>query len=679
MATTLEQNLVADADLFSSLFDDEAGKKWFVKKIVAHAANAADVESASRQHLEKAKALVFARGDLSFDYVQVGVSRLEVDGFFARAMYGAMGVHPAVFLDQDNLPLLIFIAKRRVRTILQMRDHVNSATGVFDFPDVDVWHSSLRPSARPFWQGNQAPQSDFWPFVLTPQGRADRVAAVQSLFSGAPRQNVADRHRVECQTAATMVLMDSLLVADNAATLLASLDSAPDGYFAIDNPDVAIRRFPVGGPFSGPSLEGRLRVLEDAAAVNANVLNIVPPFRERPLVFNLLANDDGGVQTVTTTQLLPPGDVGDTIRTSAAPLSSSTVGLVQTLERPFPRGTRIVGSEVPLFHFLTDARPGTALFEQRYVPLDDVQPGDVIHVVGHPFLRAKIPTSPFGGERCVVVNPWHPFDQIGVTGHGVGQTTIVGLAASMLRVANRLLTISRRVLNNCLNPALTLNPAAAGVSPTPDNTPQARTLDTRIKETIARALNMSPDAEPWTAADFFVGTWEVYNLPAIEPQDLPAWDRQGGFRRYPAYWALTARGTVRNGPVVLQFDESEFFAFGYWPTAPGSIAWPEEFDKNFIALVWGLGRNPGATDERRQFGIPYVDDHAGRPVAMPLFTGGAPNARAAPTILTFADMLPQLFYLARNNEEAWVLRPRVSGDAAYLTRLRTIGALPNSP
>jgi hypothetical protein len=55
MSTTpeIQQNLVAEAELFSTVFDDEAGKKWFVKKIVAHHAAAADVEAASRQSLLK--------------------------------------------------------------------------------------------------------------------------------------------------------------------------------------------------------------------------------------------------------------------------------------------------------------------------------------------------------------------------------------------------------------------------------------------------------------------------------------------------------------------------------------------------------------------------------------------------------------------------------------------------
>jgi hypothetical protein len=51
MATTLEiqQNLVADTELFFPFFDDEAGKNWFVKKIVAYLSTSPDVEGAGHR------------------------------------------------------------------------------------------------------------------------------------------------------------------------------------------------------------------------------------------------------------------------------------------------------------------------------------------------------------------------------------------------------------------------------------------------------------------------------------------------------------------------------------------------------------------------------------------------------------------------------------------------------
>lgn len=685
MSITLEiqQSLVADGDLFASSFDDEAGKKWFVKKIVAHLSNSPDVEGASRVYLAKAKMLVNTRRDPPQAREYAGVS--FVLHLVVQAMYGAMGVHPAVFLDQDNVALLNFVTERRVRTIVQMRDSVNSP--MFNFPVGDVWNSSLRPSARQFWQGNAAPQSPLWPFVLSPQGKSDRKTAITSLF--ALPQNTSDQHRVECQTAATMVLLDSLLVAANPSALFASLDGDLDGYLAIDNPDTAMRRFPVGGPLTGPPIGG-LRLLDNPAAAGNSGVEVVPPVRvqlnpDRPLNINLLSNDDGGVQTVTITEVHAPDDIAerDKIRTSAAPPSNTTVVLQQTLARNFDRGTRIVASEVPLFHALTDARRNTALFEQRFVAIDDLQPGDVVHVLGHPLVRSKIPMSAFGGERCVIVKPWKPLMQIDVTGHGIGTMTLLDLTSAMVRVGNRLLTVARHVLNNYLTPALTIFPAASGQIPTPDNSAEGKALEARIKETIALSLNLeNPDL--WTDPSFFTGSWEVHNFPSFTASALPDLDRQSGFQSYPRYWALTIQGTIQAFEQPMTLTENRFFVFGYWPSrinpaTPNELAWPAEISKNYVALIWGTGGNLGAADERRMFGIPYFDDRAGQPVSMPLFAPG-PDAAGAPepTVLTYADLLPALFNLAKNNDEAWVLRPHVSDDIAYMNHLRAIGAFPST-
>jgi hypothetical protein len=63
---------------------------------------------------------------------------------------------------------------------------------------------------------------------------------------------------------------------------------------------------------------------------------------------------------------------------------------------------------------------------------------------------------------------------------------------------------------------------------------------------------------------------------------------------------------------------------------------------------------------------------------MPLYDEVADD-RPIPTVLTYSDLAPQLFNIAKDDGEAWVLRSRVSADPGYLTYLRTIGALPATP
>lgn len=85
---------------------------------------------------------------------------------------------------------------------------------------------------------------------------------------------------------------------------------------------------------------------------------------------------------------------------------------------------------IPPFHFLSDPRPQSSLFEQVLLPVADLQPGDVVHVQGHPLTRDKVPSSPYSGERCVILNPWALTTcLIPVTGHGVGALSLNDLGA----------------------------------------------------------------------------------------------------------------------------------------------------------------------------------------------------------------------------------------------------------
>lgn len=698
MATTFEiqQDLLADAELFSSFFDDEAGKRWFVKKIIAHHAAAADVEAASRQSLVKAKtaadALVASREDKPA-YVRDGTPDSLVNGLFARAAYAALAVHPTVFLDQDNGALLKFVVDRRVRTIFRMATHVNysderdSDAGYFDFPS-DAWASSLRSSARQYWRGTGGANNEIWPFVLSASGKLDPVVAVTSLFRfELPATN--DKNSVECQTAATMVLLESLLSAADPSTLLTSLNDEGDGYVTLGLPDGVVRLGPGGVAAGGPA------VLAEPAATGTNKVSVAPPLAGDLPAFTLIAND--GFTQAVTVQVRPAPDTQSLpIRTSALPLAPTTVTLNETLTHDFARGSLVAFAGIPLFHFLNDRRPDKALFEQGLVPVDDLQPGDVVHIMGHPLTRVRIPTSALGGERCVIVHPWDRPDLVRVTGHGIGLSSILGVVFDMIQVTNRLLSISRRVLERCLDPGLTSDPADSGVVPTPGTSAREKALEARIKETIGRAV-FAPVGS-WNANDFFTGTWRIFDFARIDAEDLPFWDQLADFgERYPEHWVLAAQGVIRttvDGQVrQQQLPPNGFFVFGYWPDVfsakdeTASFAWlpePENLDKNFIdgnfvAMREGWGSDNGATDLKRRFGIRYYDDQGGVWPAIPLFRPGPANAPAEQTILQYDDLLPQLFSFARDNNEAWVIRPRVSGEAAYLNRLRTIGALPNTP
>jgi hypothetical protein len=671
----LEAELTADGSLYSPWLGG-AARKWFVKKIVAYSGSAPDVPAKSKQYLQQAKAIAEARPSHPHEYAAPG-SGLDIQSFTVYIIYASLGTHPSVFLDETHPDLLDFVTERRLRTILQMRDYVN---GRFGFPAIDILHSTLRPT-QTHWEGvNQVGNEKLWPFVLKQGAAVDRQAAVEELFR--PPANRADRNAVDCQTAGSMVLLDSLLQAHDPGKLFDQLDQAGSGYLAIDNPDGAFRSTDDG------ELIGGLRILTEAATVGADVvLKVSPPLPVEAPFDVVLLDATGATETVTITQVVDPSPAQllaagvpatptnlarAIIRTSAVPVLASKLTAGQ-LTSSYARGTRVLSQGVPPYHFLSDPGPQRALFEQGLFPVADFQPGDVVHMLGHPLTRDKIPTSPFGGERCVIVDPWSLTTYLmSITGHGVGVRNLNDLALGALIGPNRLLTVARQVLDNCLGPLMQGIPAGMGTS---------ADADADIVEIIGRAIGIT--ASQWSKPGFFQdGNWEVHNFPAITDGDLDWWaeigdDPLGGFRGYPKHWALAVEGHLDLGPVVLELAAGDLFAFGYWPGKPvdSDLTWDTIINRNFVGLLRSPIYNAGNADASLQYVLPYRDDQAGFTITMPLYDEVADNT-PIPTVLTYSDLTPQLFNVAAGDGEAWVLRPRVSADPGYLAFLRTVGALP---
>jgi hypothetical protein len=441
-----------------------------------------------------------------------------------------------------------------------------------------------------------------------------------------------------------------------------------------------------------------LRILEEAVTAGMNVvLKVIPPVRAEP-PFTLVLLDRAGITETVTISSIEAPSVGQLmkasvpatpenlakaqIRTAAVPVLPSKLTAEQ-VTGSFDRGTRVVPQGVPPFHFLSDPRPQHGLFEQSLVRVEDLQPGDVVHVLGHPLTREKIPTSPFGGERCVIVDPWALTTYlVSVTGHGAKVCSLNDLAFAALVDPNRLLTVARQVLDNCLGPMMEGIPAAMGTSADAGDD---------IREIIGRGLSLTRAV--WESSGFFTkGNWEVHNFPAISGGDLDWWaaevdrDPLDWFGGYPRHWALAVEGRLDLGALgPREFQVGDLFVFGYWPGEPASadLTWtdltrPTAIDRNFVGLVRSPFHNETSTDITLQYVIPYFDDQAGFVVAMPLYDK-VPDDTAISTVLTYTDLAPQLFNLARDDTEAWVLRPRVSPDPVYVSYLRGIGALPMTP
>ena len=687
-ANDLEAELTADNILFSQYLSP-AARKWFVKKIVAHSSGAADIPAKSKQYLQQAKSIADVKPP-SPEYAAPG-RQLNIRYFYPHIIYASLGTYPSVFLDQPNSALLDFVTERRLRTIFQMVDRVNDPAR-FDFP-ADILYSTLRPT-QTHWEGvNEVDNEKLWPFVLKQGAAVDRKEAVEELFKPPPA-GPADVNFVDCQTAASMVLLDSLLEAHDPKKLFEQLDQAGSGYLAIDNPDGAVR-------LSNGELVGGLRIIDEAVTAGSNVvLKVIPPVLNEAPFDVVLLDAAGATETVTIShvdnpraaQLLAPG-VPDTpdnllkafVRTAAVPALPSKL-TAKSLQGSYIRGTRVLSQGVPPFHCLSDPHPRSSLFEQGLLPVEGLQPGDVVHAAGHPLTRDKVPASQYAGERCVIVNPWALTTYlIPITGHGVGVLSLNDLALQMLIEPNQLLTVARQVLGNYLSLPMGDIAIKKGTSDDAHVVIDKITPAITIAEIIGRAWSVTQSV--WSKPGFYThGTWEIHDLPAIAKGDLDWWaqideDPLDGFPGYPEQWVLAVKGRLDLGPKrVVELTAGDLFVFGYWPDNPddSALTWNTIVNRNFVGLLRSPVHNASSTDISLQYVILYQDDQAGFLITMPLYDEVADD-RPIPTVLTYSDLAPQLFNIAKDDGEAWVLRPRVSADPGYLTYLRTIGALPATP
>src|SRR5262249_5993409 len=134
---------------------------------------------------------------------------------------------------------------------------------------------------------------ELWPFVLRDmhQPLADAVA---SLLSDSPPTSATDRNRVDCQTAATIVLLDSLLTADTPENLLTWCARNGCDYLCVYDPDSSMR-------VDTKEIIGGLRVLSADVSAGSNVdIGIIPPGRLSDPFNASLVGSTGSEQALIT-------------------------------------------------------------------------------------------------------------------------------------------------------------------------------------------------------------------------------------------------------------------------------------------------------------------------------------------------------------------------------------------
>ncbi|GIF53168.1 hypothetical protein DFJ67_5995 [Asanoa ferruginea] len=644
MADPLVDELAARPELFARETDG-ALRHWFTRRSLAYLRAGpapADERADLLAALGLARTLAAEVGVALAAEPDPELRRFTLSQLAVRAAYGALGVHPKALLREDRADYLLFIVKRRIFAVDRCRANVNDGSE-FTYPEAgDLLRQHPNAPALPSWVGvTVAPLGGVnrYPFVLTAAGLANPDQAVTTMFT-AGAQPEGDENVFDCAGAAMTVHTDALVEAAVApATLAAALAAEGPRYLAIDHP------FGSAAVVDNTLVQGATPITVAAAAAGDHV--------DVPVAFAWTTPPPPA-----TMMLIGPTQEEQVVVESVGWANGQYTGTIRIahLGADYPAGSRLVPPGRPAFHLITDPRPDTALFEQVFVPDDEIQIGDHVYLASHPIHRnilSVLAPTPWGGEHAFVCDaPVTRRDTMLISGHGVSEQPLRHAVDTKLLVdSNALIDILRNVLRR----QLTTPAAPVWTGPFADLS-LAADLGARLRDRYGE-----PDDAP------IVGTCKVYEYPGVE------FDRADSVERLMSkpFQTMTFEGTV--GAAAL--DAHTFVLYrgvelGHSPTDWSSPP--------YLPLERSETVNAGRPELER-FGFYYRDDtRAFTEVFLPLFHTDA-DRRSGVRRLTYDDITQQLY--GGPTGTAFVTRPRVVDDptGSYVASLRQKGALPATP
>jgi hypothetical protein len=668
---SLLDELVGNGKLYAPELS-RAARRWFTQRLLAYVRtrSPADERAEATRLLDVARAQALrCTKALSAFAAGPGAGLTTVVELAPVAAYGAMALYPEVFLGVDQGDLLEFTVVRRCRAVDRMRADVNDLTSGFVYPgDVmergDVLEQAPNKHGQAFWTGTSIVPGltgRRYPFVLsTPTGTAAPQDAIERLLKPVTPADLTSeelaqgidrfRTRVDCSSAAMIVQMASVVeAAADPATLAAALAAEDDRYLAIDHP------FGSAAVIGGVVDQGLTPiVLEPTGSGDHVVVKVALPWVfPKQLPWELVLVGPGFEQSVMVDEVEQDSHGDYTGRI-----------VVRHLDRSFEAGSRFIVPGRPEFHLVTDSRPLESLFEQVFVPLpwDQLQVGDHIYLLNHPFHRTYATASPWGGEHAFVCDaPCTLRPALQVSGHGITQTPLWNALDQLLAEANALLDVMRaRLARNLASPPSSGTLRWSGPVADLGNFNAATTWPDALRDQAGqpRTANVTVKAS-------------VHEFPGI----LVRVDNRRPREATPPYQSLTFDGTVGTATV----DPTSVIFYRLKSELPPQQDWGRS-EYLFIERDDKLAL-PANSPKRVRYRVPYLDDVRGRGgQQMYLFhTGGArfPGARR----LSWRDLDEYLnSYLP--DGRIFVTRPRVpppNGVDDYVAALREKGALPASP
>lgn len=636
-----------------------ANRQWFVQTILNFFESQGNPDSAlegmTTTLIKAATAAMNARIKKGFSvgslkeywtaYNQIA-SRTEI-------IYDAIALNP-LLVAPANSSYLDFIVERRFRAIQRMAFFVNPNDGsdsnpnrkIFNYPSAKRCSSglmSVNTQSKPLWSGGHTGDHDgTLPFLLTSAGKADPQKAVEAIFTVTP--SFCERTLFACDPVATTILMDALRVASDPDKLLKVLAAVGDQYLKIDGPFGHFANYPDGqrligvvsgaGAAAGSNVEipmgnvgGVLRFVQnlDPADLKDDVFLPVPP---DPW---FMAVQNGISQGFKITGVNP---VQKKIRVN--PLSKAvTAGAKVYLTLK----SRSFYSAMP-YHFLTDDRPGNALFEQVSVTTSDLQVGDHLYIINHPLYLIYNPIGAWGGEHSFVYKigsrdmkdtKFKLFrTDLQVAGHGL-EGTLSSLMDAMLDMIN--VSLSRLQALTLIHLA---NLKANGRTSTSDVTfvpPSGTGGQAGVNFFVYKKTYKYQEFDNGRGHDVTVTKGFILKESTTSQQTFSIFNSEGS--------DLSATPTAA--------ESGDAFSAAFIGTTFTS--------QQFLASNWG---------------VTFFNPQTVTSTTLPFFEKDNKTGK----LLKFDDLAnSRPFMIVDDNSDGFVTRPRVNFDAAYLKFLKDNGAI----
>jgi hypothetical protein len=631
------------------------GRRWFTSEILTYVdtLGTTNRKADAKALLKKAATLVKARFAAPRGSLIDDLKVLERAVYRTWIVYGILGSYPGIFLGATpHNDVLDFILERRFRAIQRMLSFINpnSKRQRMSYPSGGPPTAQVSKDTRTLWVGTTKLPADSattplrFPFVLTAAGKLAPKDAIEKLFTKQKLED--DRTRLDCPAAAMATHVDALLAAKDPDKLAKALAAVSADYLAIDHAYGPRRMFGTraGGMFTG-------YVSQFTSAGTSVLLHSLG----RPFATTFDLVDQDGRQSSLEAEHLTANTplIEWQVLIESNPLIEWVV-TIKNLPRAAPVGGHFSEPGLPDFHVVSDPRPDKSLFDQDFVDRADLQVGDHIYVANHPIHRSRLANTIWNGEHSFVLNPWtSTVGGIAITGHGVTTKTIAQVVAIMLEEVNIYLDIARKIVDAWL-----AIPASRAPVANIDAGDEFRTL---------------------------LGTLMLRGGPApyegkVRPFNMPGFKYKKGEKKvdYAGYWLVELDGIVAQGtPEEFVIQRKDALIFDYNPGRKNTDTWPPSTTSRSSGAL--IIKNPSLValggPAKTQYGISYLDDLAGMHFVMPLYYPLQPK-KGQPVRLTFGDIYDSIGpRSATALSKMYVIRPKVRVDAAYLTHLKTIGAI----